>query len=55
MKTVLRAQGLWNIVEKGFTEPADEINLSQAELKKIKVSRRQDARALSKLQTGVTK
>lgn len=55
IKTVLRAEGLWNIVEKGFTEPEDETNLPEQELKKIETSRRQDAKALSKLQMGVTK
>ena len=55
MKTVLRAEGLWNIVEKGFAEPADEASLTEAELKKIEAFRRQDATALSKLQMGVTK
>ena len=55
MKTVLRAEGLWNIVEKGFAEPADEASFTEAELKKIEAFRRQDATALSKLQMGVTK
>ncbi|XP_074363233.1 uncharacterized protein LOC141703691, partial [Apium graveolens] len=50
-----RVEGLWNIVEKGFVEPDDESDLSEAKLKKIETSRRQDARALSKLQIGVTK
>ena len=40
MKTVLRAEGLWNIVEKGFAEPADEASLTEAELKKIEAFRR---------------
>ena len=55
IRTVLRAEGLWNIVEKGFAEPEDEADLSEEELKKLESSRRQDARALSKLQMGVTK
>ncbi|WOH12088.1 hypothetical protein DCAR_0831587 [Daucus carota subsp. sativus] len=55
IRTVLRAEGLWNIVEKGFAEPEDEADLSEAELKKLESSRCQDARALSKLQMGVTK
>ncbi|KAH7569038.1 hypothetical protein JRO89_XS06G0092300 [Xanthoceras sorbifolium] len=31
MKTLLLSEGLWNIVNKGFKKPADEIKLTEKE------------------------
>ncbi|TXG54509.1 hypothetical protein EZV62_019765 [Acer yangbiense] len=54
MKTLLLSEGLWNIVNDGFTEPAEESRLSGPEKAKLEADRMTDAKALSKIQNGVT-
>jgi len=54
METLLMSEGLWNIVDKGFNKPADENQLSEAEKEKLEVNRMMYAKALSKLQNGVS-
>ncbi|XP_038983671.1 uncharacterized protein LOC120111184 [Phoenix dactylifera] len=54
MRTLLLSEGLWNIVEKGFEDPDDESGLSDAQRKRLDANRMTDARALSKIQNGVS-
>ncbi|KAK0582068.1 hypothetical protein LWI29_021146 [Acer saccharum] len=54
MKTLLLSEGLWNIVNNGFTEPAEESRLSGPEKAKLEADQMTDAKALSKIQNGVT-
>ncbi|KAI9200180.1 hypothetical protein LWI28_003773 [Acer negundo] len=53
MKTLLLSEGLWNIVKKGFTEPAEENEFSGPEKVKLEADRMTNAKALSKIQNGV--
>lgn len=55
MRTLLKAEGLWSYVGKGYTEPEDEMELTIKELEKVEAERKKDAYALSKVQNGVTK
>ncbi|TXG67654.1 hypothetical protein EZV62_008929 [Acer yangbiense] len=54
MKHLLLSEGLWNIVNDGFTEPAEESRLSGPEKANLGADRMTDAKALSKIQNGVT-
>ena len=54
MKILLLSEGLWNIVNNGFTEPAEESRLSGPEKAKLEADQMTDAKALSKIQNGVT-
>ncbi|KAK4433563.1 hypothetical protein Salat_1118700 [Sesamum alatum] len=49
IRTFLRAEGLWALVEKGFKEPESEAAMSDAEKKRLDAARRSDASALSKI------
>ncbi|XP_022852354.1 uncharacterized protein LOC111373988 [Olea europaea var. sylvestris] len=42
MKMLLRSQDAWEIVEKGYTEPQDEVALSQAQRDSLKDARKKD-------------
>ncbi|XP_060179238.1 uncharacterized protein LOC132609336 [Lycium barbarum] len=55
MRTYLKAEDLWTIVENGYEEPEDDGELSVAEMKNLEAKRRQDAKALSKIQMGVSR
>ncbi|TXG67555.1 hypothetical protein EZV62_008830 [Acer yangbiense] len=54
MKTLLLSEGLWNIVNNGFTEPAEDSRLSRPEKAKLEADQMTDAKALSKIQNGVS-
>ena len=54
MEILLLSEGLRNIVDKAFNEPVDENQLSEAEKEKLEANRMMDAKALSKLQNGVS-
>ena len=54
MTTLLRSEGLWKIVEKGFAEPEDESRLTAAQRKEYEAEVMTDAKALSKIQNAVT-
>lgn len=43
MRTLLIAQGLWSIVEGGYTEPPDESQLTNAEKEMLNSNRTKDA------------
>ncbi|XP_022882544.1 uncharacterized protein LOC111399465 [Olea europaea var. sylvestris] len=47
MKALLETQDAWEIVEKGYTEPQDEIALSQAQRDSLKNARKKDKKALT--------
>lgn len=55
MRTYLKAEGLWTIVANGYEEPEDDGELSVADMKNLEAKRRQDAKALSKIQMGVSR
>ncbi|KAL0293888.1 UNVERIFIED_CONTAM: hypothetical protein Sradi_6914900 [Sesamum radiatum] len=55
MKAILGAHGLWNIVETGYEEPADEGALSVAELAALQKKKSGDQSALSIIHQGVDK
>ncbi|XP_068308813.1 uncharacterized protein [Pyrus communis] len=46
MKAFLGAQDVWEVVEKGYTEPEDETTLSQPQKESLKDSRKSDKKAL---------
>ncbi|KAL0373960.1 UNVERIFIED_CONTAM: hypothetical protein Sradi_3311700 [Sesamum radiatum] len=52
MKAILDAHGLWNVVEIGYKEPADEGALSVAELAALQKRRSGDQSALSIIHQG---
>ncbi|KAK0595122.1 hypothetical protein LWI29_003767 [Acer saccharum] len=54
MKTLLLAEGLWSIVDKGFSEPADGVELSDEQKRVLETNRINDAKALSKIQNAVS-
>ncbi|TXG53906.1 hypothetical protein EZV62_019162 [Acer yangbiense] len=54
MKTLLLSEGLWNIVNNGFTEPTEESRLSGPEKAKLEADQMTDAMPFSKIQNGVT-
>ncbi|KAJ7962170.1 Retrovirus-related Pol polyprotein from transposon TNT 1-94 [Quillaja saponaria] len=54
MKTLLLADGLWNIVEYGFNMPDNEEELSTTQKQKLDTDQMLDAKALSKIQNGVS-
>ncbi|KAL0436855.1 UNVERIFIED_CONTAM: hypothetical protein Sradi_0393400 [Sesamum radiatum] len=53
MKAILGAHGLWNIVETGYEEPADEGALSVAELAALQKKKSGDQSALSIIHQGL--
>ncbi|KAL0325491.1 UNVERIFIED_CONTAM: hypothetical protein Sradi_5118400 [Sesamum radiatum] len=55
MRTFLKAEGLWTLVEKGFNEPENEAGMSDAKIGKLNAARRSDASALSKIHISVGK
>ncbi|KAL0399543.1 UNVERIFIED_CONTAM: hypothetical protein Sradi_2297600 [Sesamum radiatum] len=54
-RTFLKAEGLWTLVEKDFTEPENEARMSDVEKRKLDATRRSDASALSKIHMRVGK
>ncbi|XP_070668900.1 uncharacterized protein [Malus domestica] len=46
MKAILGAHDVWEVVEKGYTEPEDETTLSQPQNESLKDSRKRDKKAL---------
>ncbi|TXG74282.1 hypothetical protein EZV62_002861 [Acer yangbiense] len=58
MKTLFMSHDLWEIVEKGYTAPANEEELARLtanQLQKYKRDKKKDARALLFIQQGVSK
>ena len=55
MRTHLKAESLWSIVANGFEEPENDGDLTAAEMKNLEAKYRQDAKALSKIQMGVSR
>ena len=55
MRTHLKAEGLWTIVANAFEEPEKNCDLTAAEMKNLESKYRQDAKALSKIQMGVSR
>ncbi|BBG94303.1 hypothetical protein Prudu_002549 [Prunus dulcis] len=54
MRTILLSEGLWSFVERGLQEPEDLSQLPAAEIEKFEAEVMKDAKALSKIQNGVT-
>uniref|UniRef100_A0A803LBQ2 DUF4219 domain-containing protein n=1 Tax=Chenopodium quinoa TaxID=63459 RepID=A0A803LBQ2_CHEQI len=50
MKTILSAQGLWEIVEKGFIQPEDDSKLNEADKQGLETERKKDQNALTVIQ-----
>ena len=46
MKALLGAHDVWDIIEKGYSEPQNEASLSQPEKDSLKDSRKKDKKAL---------
>ena len=46
---------MWTIVANGFEEPDNDGDLTTAEMKNLEAKYRQDAKALSKIQMGVSR
>ncbi|KAM1061253.1 hypothetical protein FF1_025766 [Malus domestica] len=46
MKALLGAHDVWEVVEKGYTEPEDEATLPQPQKESLKDSRKRDKKAL---------
>ena len=55
MRTHLKAEGLWTIVANGFEEPENDSDLKTAEMKNLEAKYRRNAKALSKIQMGVSR
>lgn len=54
MKVLLGTQELWDIVETGYEEPAEEVTLTTAQTTKLNENRRKDRRALLMINQTVT-
>ena len=55
MRTHLKAEGLWTIVANDLEEPDNDGDLIAAEMKNLEAKYRQYAKALSKIQMGVSR
>ena len=58
MRTILRAQDVWEFVKLGYAEPANQdakLALSNAERVLLKENRKKDNKALSLIQQGLSK
>nr|XP_025884771.1 uncharacterized protein LOC112940700 [Solanum lycopersicum] len=55
MRTHLKAEGLWTIVANDFEEPQNDGDFTATEMKNFEAKYRQDAKALSKIQMGVSR
>ena len=55
MRTHLKAEGLWSIVANGFEEPENDGDLTAGTMINLEAKFRQDAKALSKIQMGVSR
>lgn len=54
MRTLLLSQNLWSFIESGYTEPENEVALTDSEKKKLDDSRMKDSKALLFIQQGVS-
>ncbi|XP_038717299.1 uncharacterized protein LOC120010593 [Tripterygium wilfordii] len=54
MRTYLMSEGLWSMVVTGYQEPEDESSFESAEKKKLESDRMVNAKALTRLQNGVS-
>ncbi|KAJ8620193.1 hypothetical protein MRB53_028722 [Persea americana] len=50
MRTLFMSQGLWEMVESGYQNPADVTSLSTAQQEQLKENRKKDAKALFLIQ-----
>ena len=55
MRAHLEDEGLWTIVTNGFEEPENDGDLTSTKMKNFEAKYRQDAKALSKIQMGVSR
>ena len=55
MRTHLKAEGLQTIVTNDIEDPDNDGDLTAAQMKNLEAKYRQDAKALSKIQIGVSK
>ena len=55
MRIHLKAEGLWTIVANDFEEPQNDGDFTATEMKNFEAKYRQDAKALSKIQMGVSR
>ena len=53
MKAILGAHDVWEIVEKGFDEPENEVSLSQTQKDSLRDSRKRDKKALCLIHQGL--
>lgn len=54
MRTLLRSEGLWSIVETGLEELAADAEVPAAQREKFEADVMKDGKALSKIENGVT-
>src|ERR1044072_3950330 len=54
METFFSSQDLWDIVEEGFTAPADTSTLNATQEKELKKNKQKNSKALFTLQQAVT-
>lgn len=55
MRTQLKVEGLWTIMVNGYEDLENDGKLSVVELTNLEDKYCQDAKALSKIQTGISK
>ncbi|KAJ0040303.1 hypothetical protein Pint_26579 [Pistacia integerrima] len=55
MKTMLKANGLWDIVYDGYKELEDDVEYTIAQKKENKEKSQKNSRALASIQSGVNK
>lgn len=55
MRTQLKVEGLWTIMVNGYEDLENDGKLSVVELTNLEDKYCQDAKALSKIQTGVSR
>ena len=55
MRTHLKDEGLWTIVANGFEEPDNDGDFTASKMKYLEAKYCQNAKALSKIQMGVSR
>ena len=55
MRTHLKAKVLWTVTANGFEEPDNDGDHTTTKMKNLEAKYRQDAKALSKIQMGVSR